>query len=102
MTCILAHGNEAPGPACDRACAQVRSPIEPCDGTVHGVRMRRIDALFARYGESHRNAINKAIHWLCVPLIMWSVLAALWAWTPLAAGIVVAAATAYYAWLSPR
>ena len=44
--------------------------------------MRRVDALFARYGESHRNPANKAIHWVCVPLITWCVIAFFWAWSP--------------------
>ena len=35
--------------------------------------MRKIDALLAEYGESHRNATNKAIHWICVPLIFFSI-----------------------------
>ena len=35
--------------------------------------MRRIDQLFAEYGESHQNATNKAIHWVCVPLIFFSI-----------------------------
>lgn len=35
--------------------------------------MRRIDALLAEYGDSHRNETNKAIHWICVPLIFFSV-----------------------------
>lgn len=35
--------------------------------------MRRIDELLAEYGESHRNATNKMIHWVCVPLIFFSV-----------------------------
>ena len=30
------------------------------------------------YGESHQNPINKAIHWLCVPLIMISLIGLLW------------------------
>jgi uncharacterized membrane protein YGL010W len=63
--------------------------------------MRKVDELFERYGESHRNPANKAIHWICVPLITWSVLAALWAAAPLAAYIGVALAIAFYAWLSP-
>lgn len=62
--------------------------------------MRRIDTLFDRYGESHRNPTNKAIHWLCVPLITWSVLAALWAWSPVAAYAGIGSALAFYAWLS--
>ncbi|MEO8346346.1 MAG: Mpo1-like protein [Betaproteobacteria bacterium] len=63
--------------------------------------MRKVDELFARYGESHRNPRNKAIHWICVPLIVWSVLAALWAWSPVAAYVGIGLALAYYAWLSP-
>ncbi|MFY8036576.1 MAG: DUF962 domain-containing protein [Cyclobacteriaceae bacterium] len=35
--------------------------------------MRRIDELLAEYGESHQNATNKLIHWICVPLIFFSV-----------------------------
>ena len=62
--------------------------------------MRKIDLLFARYGESHRNPTNKTIHWICVPLITWSLLAALWAWTPLAAYATIALAVAFYAGLS--
>ena len=62
--------------------------------------MRKIDLLFARYGESHRNPTNKTIHWICVPLITWSLLAALWAWTPWAAYAMIAFAVAFYAWLS--
>jgi len=37
--------------------------------------MRKIDALLAEYGESHQNTTNKAIHWICVPLIFFSVVA---------------------------
>jgi uncharacterized membrane protein YGL010W len=36
--------------------------------------MRRIDALLAEYGESHQHSTNKAIHWICVPLIFFSVI----------------------------
>ena len=35
--------------------------------------MRRIDELLAEYGESHQNATNKTIHWICVPLIFFSI-----------------------------
>lgn len=37
--------------------------------------MRRIDQLLSEYGESHQNATNKMIHWICVPLIFFSVVA---------------------------
>jgi uncharacterized membrane protein YGL010W len=35
--------------------------------------MRKIDELLNEYGESHQNETNKAIHWICVPLIFLSV-----------------------------
>ena len=62
--------------------------------------MRKIDELFGRYGESHRNPTNKLIHWICVPLITWSLLAVLWAWTPLAVYALIALAVAFYISLS--
>jgi len=39
---------------------------------------RKIDALLAEYGESHQNPTNKAVHWVCVPVIVWTVLALIW------------------------
>ncbi|MDR3024790.1 Mpo1-like protein [Chryseobacterium sp.] len=36
--------------------------------------MRKVDLLFAEYSKSHRNATNKFIHWICVPLIFWTIL----------------------------
>jgi uncharacterized membrane protein YGL010W len=62
--------------------------------------MRKIDYLFNRYGESHRNPTNKAIHWICVPLISWSLLAGLWAWTPIAVYVLIALAVIFYVSLS--
>ncbi|HYC85811.1 MAG TPA: Mpo1-like protein [Chryseosolibacter sp.] len=35
--------------------------------------MRKIDALLSEYGESHQNSTNKTIHWICVPLIFFSI-----------------------------
>lgn len=35
--------------------------------------MRKIDQLLSEYGESHQNATNKTIHWVCVPLIFFSI-----------------------------
>ncbi len=40
--------------------------------------MRKIDELLLAYGESHRHPTNKAVHWLCVPAIMFSLLGLLW------------------------
>jgi len=39
---------------------------------------RKIDTLFQEYGESHQNLTNKRIHWVCVPIIFWTVTAFLW------------------------
>jgi len=36
--------------------------------------MRKIDLLFAEYAASHQNKTNKAIHWICVPLIFWTII----------------------------
>ena len=35
--------------------------------------MRTINDWFDEYGESHRNPINKTIHWLCIPSIFFSI-----------------------------
>ena len=36
--------------------------------------MRKIDQLFAEYAASHQNKTNKSIHWICVPLIFWTII----------------------------
>ena len=61
---------------------------------------RTIDRLLERYGEFHRHPANKAIHWVCVPLIVWSVLGLVWSLSPLAAYAAIAAVLIFYAWLS--
>lgn len=40
--------------------------------------MRDVHDWFAGYGNDHSDARNRAIHWICVPLILWCVIAALW------------------------
>lgn len=35
--------------------------------------MRKVDRLLSEYGESHQNGTNKFIHWICVPLIFFSI-----------------------------
>jgi len=62
--------------------------------------MRRVDDLFARYAESHRDPRNKAIHWVCVPLITWSMLAILWWFSPVAAYVLIGVAMLFYLRLS--
>ena len=36
--------------------------------------MRKIDLLLSEYGDSHQNVTNKTIHWICVPMIFFSVI----------------------------
>ncbi|MFN6089043.1 MAG: DUF962 domain-containing protein [Cyclobacteriaceae bacterium] len=36
--------------------------------------MRKIDNLLSEYGDSHQNPTNKLIHWICVPLIFFSLM----------------------------
>lgn len=62
--------------------------------------MRPVEQLFAQYGAYHRHPGNKAIHWVCVPLIMWSVLGLLWSVAPVLAYGAIAAALLFYLWLS--
>lgn len=40
--------------------------------------MRSIHQWLEDYGADHQNKTNKRIHWICVPLIVWSLLALLW------------------------
>ena len=68
------------------------------------------------YAVCHQHPRNKRIHWLCVPLIVWSLLALLWllplplaaklpqAWQPLAnvAVLLILLASIYYWRLAPR
>lgn len=39
---------------------------------------RPIDRWFASYSDDHRNGTNQHIHVICVPAILWSVIALLW------------------------
>lgn len=39
---------------------------------------RPVDQLINEYGESHQNPVNKLIHWVCVPAIVYSVVGLLW------------------------
>ncbi|MBC6989116.1 DUF962 domain-containing protein [Hymenobacter sp. BT491] len=48
--------------------------------------MATITNLLSEYGESHQNPTNKRVHWICVPLIMFSLLGLLWS-VPLPAAL---------------
>ncbi len=40
--------------------------------------MYTLEEWFDEYGKSHRNSTNKAIHWVCVPVILFSILGIFW------------------------
>ena len=40
--------------------------------------MRSVHDWLDEYGESHRNPANKTLHWICVPLILLSLIGLLW------------------------
>lgn len=40
--------------------------------------MRTVEQWLQEYGESHRNSTNKALHWICVPVIVVSLVGLLW------------------------
>lgn len=62
--------------------------------------MKPIDQWFDEYSVSHRNQTNKLLHWICVPLITFSVLGMLWSLHPLVAGVVVVLSLGFYLMLS--
>ncbi len=73
--------------------------------------MTKLDTLLNHYSESHQNKLNKAIHWIAVPTIVFSLLGLVWS-IPMPesmksfpyinwASIVIAFALYYYYRLSP-
>ncbi|RZK50439.1 MAG: DUF962 domain-containing protein [Pedobacter sp.] len=42
------------------------------------IEKKPVDVLFDKYAESHQNSTNKFIHWVCVPLIVFSLLGMVW------------------------
>ncbi len=70
--------------------------------------MSKINFLLEHYGESHQNATNKLVHWVCVPTIVFSVLGLFYSipfpiektWLLNWAGVFMAACMVYYFVLS--
>ncbi len=75
--------------------------------------LKPVQAWLDEYGESHKDPTNKAVHWVCVPLIALSLIGMLWA-LPVPAGFLnispvlnwgvlfMMASVVYYFLLSPR
>ena len=62
--------------------------------------MRTIDTLLAKYSESHLNPTNEVIHFICVPVIVFTLLGLLWSIHWIVAVAVTLASLAYYVKLS--
>lgn len=56
------------------------------------------DQWFAEYGESHQDDTNELIHWICVPVIFFSVMGLIWS---LPVPIPAAAALPWFNWTQP-
>jgi uncharacterized membrane protein YGL010W len=69
--------------------------------------VRPVDRFFAAYSDDHRHPTNQGLHVLCVPAIVWSLLALLYG-IPLGtavptgslAGVLAIASVAFWLWLS--
>lgn len=75
--------------------------------------MKTVQQWLDEYSVCHQNPTNKLIHWFCVPLIVWSLMALLW-YIPIpfpisdtavpvnGATLAISLITIYYATLSPK
>jgi uncharacterized membrane protein YGL010W len=57
--------------------AKASPTLKKSYGTGDGTRP--IDKYFNKYGESHQDHTNEVIHWICVPLIVFSLFGLVWA-----------------------
>jgi len=64
------------------------------------VSKKPVEILIEQYAESHQNPVNELIHFICVPVIMWTFLGLFWCVHPLLAVAVSVLALIYYATLS--
>ncbi len=59
--------------------------------------MKSIQTWFEEYGESHVNSTNKAIHWLCVPAILFSILGIMAHFSTLLMALLIVLSLIFYA-----
>ena len=74
--------------------------MESTQATQTNETQRKVDQMLTRYAESHRHPKNEMIHFICVPVIMWTVLALLWSLHPTLALAMTVIALLYYFSLS--
>ena len=79
--------------------APIAQPHHPI-GSAQSVALREIDRLLAKYAESHRDPVNERIYFVCVPVIVFTLLGLFWALHPFVAVAASVAALGYYVRLS--
>ncbi len=47
-------------------------------GNLTFAAMRTIEDLLKEYGESHQTPVNKIIHWVCIPLLLYCTFGMIW------------------------
>lgn len=62
------------------------------------VSRKSADQWFAEYGESHQDRLNKTVHWICVPVIFYTVLGLIFS-IPVPASIL--GAVPWFHWVHP-
>jgi uncharacterized membrane protein YGL010W len=62
-----------------------------------GVIMKTINQWFDEYSESHQNKTNKAIHWVCVPTILFSIIGILAHFSALLTALLLLLSFVFYA-----
>lgn len=59
--------------------------------------MKSIGEWFDEYSESHQNPINKKIHWVCVPAILFSIIGIIAHFSALLTALLVVLTLIFYA-----
>lgn len=62
-----------------------------------GFRMKTISAWLDEYSESHQNATNKSIHWICVPAILFALIGILAHFSALLTALIIVLTLVFYA-----
>jgi uncharacterized membrane protein YGL010W len=75
-------------------------PPSASDRNEYSQPIRKVDYLLDRYGESHQNPRNELIHFIAIPMIVFSLIGVLHWIHPNLALIAIAGSVVYYAQLS--
>ena len=78
----------------------VTASSTPASAKASAPGSRRVDTLLAHYGQSHQHPVNEVIHFIAIPLIMFSLVGLLFLLHPYVAYAFVGASMVYYARLS--